>query len=63
MGLIDKASGKAKQVAGDVLNDPELHRKGKLEERKGEVKDELTEQDARAQRKAEEVADLERRTT
>jgi len=63
MGLIDKASGKAKQVAGDVLDDPELHRKGKLEERKGEVKDELTEQDARAQRKAEEVADLERRTT
>lgn len=63
MGLIDKASGKAKQVAGDVLNDPELHRKGKLEERKGEVKDELTEHDARAQRKAEEVADLERRTT
>jgi len=63
MGLIDKASGKAKQVAGDVLDDPELHRKGKLEERKGEAKDELAEEDASAQRKAEEVADLERRTT
>jgi uncharacterized protein YjbJ (UPF0337 family) len=63
MGLIDKASGKAKQVAGDLLDDPELHRKGKLDERKGEAKEELAEEDARAQRKADEVADLERRSS
>ena len=91
MGLIDRITGKAKQAAGDVLGDASLRREGRLEERKGEAKqdlaraeerieheraraeeekevaqaraeDRVAEQDERAQRKAEEIADLERRT-
>jgi uncharacterized protein YjbJ (UPF0337 family) len=91
MSLIDKVTGKVKQAAGDLTGDAELRREGRLEERKGEAKDELVRQedaierereraedekaladarteervaaqDERAQRKAEEIADLERRT-
>jgi len=62
MGLTDKISGKAKQAAGDIVDDPSLRREGKREERKGEAKDELARSEERADRKAEEVADLERTT-
>ena len=80
MSLIDKVTGKAKQVAGDLAGDAELRREGRLEERKGEAKDQLAreedaiereraraeEEKARAQEKADqkatEVADLERKT-
>jgi uncharacterized protein YjbJ (UPF0337 family) len=62
MGLIDKITGRVKQAAGDVTNDPELRRQGETEERKGEKKDELHEAEARADEKAAEVADLERKT-
>lgn len=58
MGILDKLTGRAKQAAGDLTDDPSLRRQGKREARKGEKKDELT----RAQEKAEEVADLERKT-
>jgi uncharacterized protein YjbJ (UPF0337 family) len=61
-GIIDRLTGKAKQVAGDVANDSGLRREGLKEERKGEAKDELTSAEERADRKAEEVADLERET-
>ena len=61
-GLIDKITGKAKEAAGDVTSDPSLRREGRDEARKGEKKEELTEAEERADRKAEEVADLERRT-
>lgn len=62
MGITDKVTGKVKQAAGDLTDDPALRREGRLEERKGEAKDELAREDERADRKAEEVADLERKT-
>ena len=62
MGLLDKITGRAKQAAGDVVNDPELRRQGEQEERKGVKKDELRKAEARADEKAAEVADLERKT-
>ena len=62
MGITDKITGKAKQVVGDITDDPETRREGLDEELKGEKKDQLSEKQAEADHKAEEVADLERRT-
>jgi uncharacterized protein YjbJ (UPF0337 family) len=62
MGILDKITGKAKQVAGDVTDDASLRRQGKLEERKGETKEELDRAEEKADAKADEVADLERKT-
>jgi uncharacterized protein YjbJ (UPF0337 family) len=62
MGLTDKVTGKVKQAAGDILDDPSLHREGRQEERKGEAKEELARDQERADKKAEEVANLERKT-
>ena len=62
MGILDKITGKTKQVAGDVTDDPSLRRQGKREERKGEKKDELNRAQEHADEKADEVADLERKT-
>jgi uncharacterized protein YjbJ (UPF0337 family) len=63
MGVKDKVTGKVKQAAGDLADDPSLRREGREEERKGEAKDELSREQDRADRKAEEVADLERKTS
>jgi uncharacterized protein YjbJ (UPF0337 family) len=62
MGLLDKITGRTKKAAGDLVDDPSLRRQGRQEERKGEAKDELAEAHETADRKAEEVADLERKT-
>ena len=62
MGITDKVTGKAKQALGDITGDSETRREGVKEERKGEKKEELGRAQERADRKAEEVADLERRT-
>jgi uncharacterized protein YjbJ (UPF0337 family) len=62
MGLIDKLTGRAKNAAGDLADDPSLRRQGRQEERKGEAKDELARAHERADAKAEEVANLERKT-
>lgn len=62
MGLTDKVTGKAKQAAGDITGDSSLRREGKQEERKGEAKEELARDQEKADRKAEEVANLERKT-
>jgi uncharacterized protein YjbJ (UPF0337 family)/predicted nucleotidyltransferase len=62
MGIIDKITGKTKQAAGDVLDVPGLRREGLKEERKGVAKDELKHANEAAERRAEEVADLERQT-
>lgn len=62
MGITDKVTGKAKQAIGDVTGDSETRREGLDEERKGEKKEELDQAEASADKKAEEVADLERRT-
>ncbi len=62
MSLLDKLTGRAKKTAGDLTGDASLKRQGSKEERKGEAKDQLARDQERADRKAEEVADLERRT-
>jgi uncharacterized protein YjbJ (UPF0337 family) len=63
MSILDKISGRFKKAAGDLADDPSLRREGRQEERKGEAKDELARAHERADAKAEEVADLERRTS
>jgi uncharacterized protein YjbJ (UPF0337 family) len=63
VSLIDKLTGRAKKAAGDLAGDPSLRHQGRQEERKGEAKDELARDQERAERKAEEVDDLERKTS
>ena len=62
MSLKDKITGRVKQAAGDLADDDSLHREGRREERKGEAKEELSDAQDKAARKAEEVGDLERRS-
>src|SRR5918999_1652355 len=62
MGILDKITGRAKKAAGDVADDPSLRREGRQEERKGEAKEELGSAQERADAKADEVANLERKT-
>ena len=62
MGIKDKLTGRLKKAAGDLADDPALRREGRREERKGEAKEEKAAAQERADRKAAEVADLERRT-
>ena len=63
MSIIDKITGRAKKAAGDIADDPSLRREGRQEERKGEAKEELGRTQEKGDRKAEEVADLERKTS
>jgi uncharacterized protein YjbJ (UPF0337 family) len=63
MGILDKITGRAKKAAGDIADNPSLRREGAREERKGEAKDELADAHEKADAKAEEVADLERKTS
>lgn len=63
MSIIDKISGRFKKAAGGLADDASLRRQGRDEERKGEAKDELARDQEQAERKADEVADLERRTS
>jgi uncharacterized protein YjbJ (UPF0337 family) len=63
MGLTDKVTGKIKQAAGDLTDDPSLRREGTKEQRKGEAKEELARSEERTESKADEVADLERQTS
>src|ERR1044072_4026951 len=60
MGILDKLTGRAKKAAGDLADDPSLRREGRLEERKGEAKDDLARADERAGEKRGEAPDLER---
>jgi uncharacterized protein YjbJ (UPF0337 family) len=62
MSLIDKITGRAKKAAGDVSGDSSLRSQGRREERKGEEKEKLADAQDRADEKAQDVADLERRT-
>jgi len=60
--LIDRILGRTKKAVGDIADDPELRRQGIQEERKADAKEELASAEREADRKAEEVADLERKT-
>jgi uncharacterized protein YjbJ (UPF0337 family) len=62
MSIIDKITGRAKKAAGDVSGDGSLRAEGRREERKGEEKEKLADAQERADEKAADVADLERRT-
>lgn len=62
MSIIDKVTGKVKQAAGDLTNDPETRREGVREERKGEAKGEEAAAEREAQSKREEVKDLDAKT-
>jgi len=62
MGITDKITGRAKQAVGDITGDESTKRDGKQEERKGEAKDELAQTQEKEERKAQEVANLERKT-
>jgi uncharacterized protein YjbJ (UPF0337 family) len=63
VSLTDKITGRVKKAAGDLADDPSLKREGNREERKGQAKEELARDQERADRKAEEVANLERKTS
>jgi uncharacterized protein YjbJ (UPF0337 family) len=62
MSITDKITGRIKKAAGDLTDDASLRREGRQEERKGEAKQELADAHEKADRKAEEVANLERKT-
>jgi uncharacterized protein YjbJ (UPF0337 family) len=62
MSIFDKITGRAKKAAGELAGDSSLKREGRKEERKGEAKEQLSSAQDATERKAEEVADLERRT-
>ena len=63
MSILDKITGRTKKAAGDLTDDASLRRQGRQEERKGAAKDELSSAQERAENKAEEVANLERKTS
>ena len=62
MSILDKITGRTKKAAGDVTGDGSLRRDGQNEERKGEAKEDLARADEKADAKAEEVSNLERKT-
>ena len=62
MGLMDKITGRVKKTAGEITDDEKVRREGALQERKGEAKEELASHQEQTDSKADEVADLERRT-
>jgi uncharacterized protein YjbJ (UPF0337 family) len=62
MGLLDKLMGRTKKAAGDLADDPSLRQQGRNEERKGEEKEKLAEAQDEVEQKAQDVADLERKT-
>jgi uncharacterized protein YjbJ (UPF0337 family) len=62
MSILDKITGRTKKAAGDLTGDGSMRAQGRREERKGEEKEKLAEAQERADEKARDVADLERRT-
>jgi uncharacterized protein YjbJ (UPF0337 family) len=62
VSIFDKITGRTKKAAGDLTGDTDLKSQGRREERKGEEKEKLARAQDRADEKAQDVADLERRT-
>ncbi len=62
MAIGDKLKGRVKEAAGDLVDDAEMRRKGRLQQREAEARDELARTEEEAERKAAEVAEMERRT-
>ena len=61
MGFLDRLMGRGKKAAGDLANDPELHREGQHQEQEGAAEDRAehleTEAQAERQRAAEHRAE------
>ena len=53
MGNMDEAKGRAKQAVGDLTDDDDLRREGKVDEKSGQAKDKLDD----LKDKAEDVID------
>jgi uncharacterized protein YjbJ (UPF0337 family) len=62
VSILDKITGRAKKAAGDIAGDSSMRAEGRREERKGEEKEKLADAQERVEEKAQDVADLERRT-
>jgi uncharacterized protein YjbJ (UPF0337 family) len=62
MSIGDKIKGRVKEAAGDLAGDAELRRDGRQTQKKAEAREDLARAQDEADRKADEVADLERRT-
>jgi uncharacterized protein YjbJ (UPF0337 family) len=58
----DKLKGRIKEAAGDLIDDPEIRRKGVLQQQEAQAREDLARAAEAADAKADEVADLERRT-
>ena len=58
----DELKGRVKEAAGDLIDDAELRQKGRNQQREAQAREELAQAEEEAERKAREVADLERRT-
>ena len=41
MGNLDEAKGRAKQAVGDLTDDDDMRREGKVDEKAGQVKDKV----------------------
>ena len=62
MSIIDKITGKAKQAAGDVADDPTLRDEGRKEQAKGEAKEDQVRSEEKAAEDRERVDRLEQQT-
>jgi uncharacterized protein YjbJ (UPF0337 family) len=62
MAIGDKLKGRVKEATGDLVDDAEMRRKGRLQQREAEARDELARTEEEAERKAAEVEEMERRT-
>lgn len=62
MSITDKITGRLKKAAGDLTDDPSTRREGAKEERKGQAKEDLARTEEKADTKAEEVRNLERKS-
>lgn len=62
-GIVDKITGRFKQAAGDIAGDKKLHQEGRREERKVDAQEEAARAQDKADAKAQEAADLERKTS
>jgi uncharacterized protein YjbJ (UPF0337 family) len=58
----EELKGRVKEAAGDLIGDAELRREGRTQQKKAQAREELAHAEDEADRKAEEVADLDRKT-
>ncbi len=61
-GKIDKAKGRVKQAAGDLLDEPHLKREGKKDVAKGTVKEKIDQVADKAEKAADKIAHGRKRT-